>query len=96
MSDAGLDIAKKAAGGQIVRTEVKTNWLIEEMLCSGYYFGGKTSGHLIFRDSASTDNGVVMMLQILSIMKKLKSTLSVLARVGPWLPQLVTNLKVRI
>lgn len=96
MSNAGLDLAIKAAGGQIVRTGVGDKLVIEEMLRSGYNFGGESSGHLIFRDHASTGDGLVAALQILSIMKSRSSPLSVLHQGWTRLPQLVTNLKVRV
>jgi len=96
MSNAGLDIAIKAAGGQIVRTGVGDKLVIEEMLRSNHNFGGEASGHLIFRDYASTGDGLVAALQILSIMKNRGQPLSALRQGWTRLPQLVTNLKVRV
>jgi len=96
MSNAGLDIAIKAAGGQIVRTGVGDKLVIEEMLRSGYNFGGESSGHLIFRDHSSTGDGLVAALQILSIMKNRGQPLSALRQSWTRLPQRVTNLKVRV
>jgi phosphoglucosamine mutase len=69
--------------------------VIDEMLRSGFNFGGEQSGHLIFRDFASTGDGLVAALQILRIMKAKQAPLSQLAKCWTRFPQLVTNVKVR-
>ncbi len=96
MSNAGLDIAIKGAGGRIVRTGVGDKLVIEEMLRSDYNFVGEASGHLIFRDHSSTGDGLVAALQILSIMKSRGLPLSALRQCWSRLPQLVTNHKVQV
>jgi phosphoglucosamine mutase len=65
------------------------------MLRNGFNFGGEQSGHLIFRDYASTGDGLVAALQILRIMKAQGKPLSALAQCWTRFPQLVTNVKVR-
>ena len=45
----------------------------------GYVFGGEQSGHLIFLDHASTGDGLVAALQLLSIMVREQRPLSELA-----------------
>ena len=95
MSNAGLEAAIVAAGGTMLRTAVGDKNVIDEMLRHGYNFGGEQSGHLIFRDYASTGDGLVAALQILRIMKAKDLPLSQLARCWTRFPQLVTNLKVR-
>jgi len=69
--------------------------VIDEMLREGFNFGGEQSGHLIFRDYASTGDGLVAALQILRIMKAKDTPLSQLAKCWTRFPQLVTNVKVR-
>ena len=95
MSNAGLEAAIAAAGGRMLRTAVGDRNVIDEMLRHGYNFGGEQSGHLIFRDYASTGDGLVAALQILRIMKARDLPLSQLARCWTRFPQLVTNLRVR-
>ena len=79
----------------MLRTAVGDKNVIDEMLRNGYNFGGEQSGHLIFRDYASTGDGLVAALQILRIMKAKDLPLSKLARCWTRFPQLVTNVKVR-
>jgi len=95
MSNAGLEAAITAAGGRMIRTAVGDKNVIDEMLRNNFNFGGEQSGHLIFRDFASTGDGLVAALQILRIMKAKDMPLSKLARCWTRFPQLVTNVKVR-
>jgi len=95
MSNAGLEEAITRAGGKMLRTPVGDKHVIDEMLRTGYNFGGEQSGHLIFKDYSSTGDGLVAALQILRIMKSRKLNLSQLAQCWTRFPQLVTNLKVR-
>lgn len=95
MSNAGLDAAIKAAGGNVVRTSVGDKNVIDEMLRNGYNLGGEQSGHLIFRDYSSTGDGLVAALQILRIMKSKQCLLSHLSRCWTRYPQLVTNIRVK-
>jgi phosphoglucosamine mutase len=95
MSNAGLDVAIKQAGGKVVRTPVGDKHVIDEMLRGGYNFGGEQSGHLIFGEHSTTGDGLVAALQILSIMKARDVRLSKLAKSWTRFPQLVTNVVVR-
>jgi phosphoglucosamine mutase len=96
MSNAGLDVAIRAAGGEVVRTAVGDKNVIDCMLTHGYNFGGEQSGHLIFRDHSSTGDGLVAALQILGAMRTRGEPLSKLARCWTRYPQLVTNVPVRV
>jgi len=95
MSNAGLEAAIAQAGGKMLRTPVGDKNVIDEMLRNDFNFGGEQSGHLIFRDFASTGDGLVAALQILRIMKAKGRPLSQLAKCWTRFPQLVTNVKVR-
>ncbi|MGC9943304.1 MAG: phosphoglucosamine mutase [Verrucomicrobiota bacterium] len=95
MSNAGLEVAIKKIGGQLVRTAVGDKNVIDEMLKNGFNLGGEQSGHLIFRDYGTTGDGLVAALQILRILKAKDKPLSKLAKCWTRFPQLVTNVKVR-
>ena len=95
MSNAGVEAALKQAGGHVLRTPVGDRNVIDEMLTNGYNFGGEQSGHLIFRDYATTGDGLVAALQILRIMKEKGQPLSKLANCWTHYPQVVTNVRVR-
>jgi len=95
MSNMGLDIAIRNAGGKIVKTAVGDRYVVEEMMRGGYNFGGEQSGHLIFLDYNTTGDGIQSALQVLAIMRRRGKTLSELAGVMTSLPQVLVNVRVR-
>ena len=80
MSNIGLDHAVRSAGGKVVRTGVGDRYVVEEMRKKGYNFGGEQSGHLIFLEHATTGDGILAALQILTIMIREGKPLSELAK----------------
>jgi len=95
MSNFGLDITFKNAGGKVVRTGVGDRYVIEEMVKGDYNVGGEQSGHLIFRDFATTGDGIISALQVLRIMKDKGRPLSELKKVCTKFPQVVVNVRVK-
>ena len=96
MSNAGLDAAIIAAGGRVLRTDVGDKNVIDEMLRGGFNLGGEQSGHLIFRDSATTGDGLIAAMEVLRIMKQRGEPLSKLKQCWMRYPQLLTNFKVKV
>jgi phosphoglucosamine mutase len=95
MSNMGLDIAMKKAGGKVVKTAVGDRYVVEEMLKNGYNLGGEQSGHMIFLDHNTTGDGILSALQVLAIIQRSGKPLSELAQVMTSLPQVLVNVKVR-
>lgn len=95
MSNMGLDIALRQAGGQVVKTDVGDRYVVEEMRRSGYRFGGEQSGHLVFFDHNTTGDGMISALQVLAILQTSGKPLSELASVMTALPQVLVNVRVR-
>ena len=93
MSNMGLDIAMKRAGGEVVKTAVGDRYVVEEMLKGGYNLGGEQSGHMIFLDHNTTGDGVLSALQVLAIMQRRGKRLSELALVMEPLPQVLVNVR---
>jgi phosphoglucosamine mutase len=94
MSNMGLDIALKKAGGRVVKTAVGDRYVVEEMLKGGYNLGGEQSGHMIFLDHNTTGDGVLSALQVLAVMQRENRRLSELAEVMIPLPQVLFNVRV--
>jgi len=94
MSNMGLDIAIRAAGGKVVKTAVGDRYVVEEMRKHGYNLGGEQSGHMIFLDHNTTGDGMVSALQVLGIMQRSGRKLSELAAVMTSLPQVLLNVRV--
>ena len=64
------------------------------MLLEDYSFGGEQSGHLIFRDFATTGDGQLTAIQLLSMMARRKEKLSELALIMEKFPQVMVNVNV--
>jgi phosphoglucosamine mutase len=94
MSNLGLDIALRRAGGRVVRTQVGDRYVVEEMRRGGYGFGGEQSGHMVFLDHNTTGDGILSALQLLAILKRRGRRLSELAAVMERVPQVLVNVKV--
>jgi phosphoglucosamine mutase len=95
MSNMGLDIAVRRAGGQVVKTAVGDRYVVEEMVRHGYNLGGEQSGHMIFLDHNTTGDGILSALQVLAIMQRTGKTLSELSSVMISLPQVLVNVRVK-
>ncbi|HKC61969.1 MAG TPA: phosphoglucosamine mutase [Myxococcales bacterium] len=95
MSNLGLDQCIGKAGGRLVRTRVGDRYVVEEMRKSGYSFGGEQSGHLIFLEHATTGDGTVAALALLSVMVQSCKPISELAKVMDVYPQAQLSLEVR-
>ena len=75
-------------------TKVGDRYVLEEMLLEDYSFGGEQSGHLIFRDFATTGDGQLTAVQLLSMMARSKKKLSELGSIMEKYPQVMINVKV--
>lgn len=94
MSNMGLDIAMRKAGGKVIKTDVGDRYVVEEMRKGGYNLGGEQSGHMIFLDHNTTGDGTLSALQLIAIMRQTGKRLSELAEVMIPLPQVLVNLRV--
>jgi len=95
MSNLGLELALRDAGGRLVRSAVGDRYVMEQMLEGGYNLGGEQSGHLIFLDHNTTGDGLITALQIVSIMQQDGKPLSALAACMRTYPQVLVNVKVK-
>ena len=77
-----------------MRTQVGDRYVVEEMRRGAYNFGGEQSGLLIFMDHATTGDGVVAALSLLSVMLHEQKPLSELARCISRYPQVLVNVGV--
>jgi phosphoglucosamine mutase len=94
MSNMGLDIAIRKAGGTVVKTAVGDRYVVEEMRKEGYNLGGEQSGHMIFLDHSTTGDGILSALQLLAVMRRDEKPLSELAKLMVALPQVLVNARV--
>jgi phosphoglucosamine mutase len=96
MSNDGLVRAVQGAGGRVIRAPVGDRHIVEAMERSGAMLGGEQSGHIIFRDLASTGDGLLTAIQLVAALRaSTGTTLGQLAARIPRLPQVVINSAVR-
>ena len=93
MSNLGLERALAADGMSLIRTAVGDRYVIEEMLRSNLPLGGEQSGHVIFRDFATTGDGLLTALRILEAAVDANSTLDQLCEGFTVYPQLLVNVR---
>ncbi len=59
MTNLGFRLAMEAAGIDVVETAVGDRYVLEALDAGGYSLGGEQSGHVIFRDLATTGDGLL-------------------------------------
>lgn len=94
LSNLGFVRFCEEQGMRFVATKVGDRFVLEEMLLGGYAFGGEQSGHIIFRDFATTGDGQLTAVQVLSYLKRCGRPLRELAQRIPQYPQYSLNLTV--
>lgn len=94
MSNLGFIKFCEANDIRFVATKVGDRFVLEEMLLEGYGFGGEQSGHIIFKDFATTGDGQLTAIQLLSITKRKGIKLSDLSDTMTKYPQTMINLTV--
>ena len=96
MSNGGLERAMASAGGRVIRTPVGDRSVFEAMERTGAVLGGEQSGHIIFRDLATTGDGMLTAIELTRTLRASSGVcLSDLAAQIPRLPQVVLNSPVR-
>lgn len=93
MSNLGFARAMERLGIQVVRTKVGDRYVLEAMRSGGHPLGGEQSGHLIFADHATTGDGVLTAVKLLSAMVSSGRSLADLATVMHRLPQVLRNVR---
>lgn len=93
MSNLGFFHFAKREQVQAMATKVGDRYVLEEMIRGGYCLGGEQSGHIIFGDHATTGDGQLSAIKLMSIMKAEGKKLSYLGSVMDRYPQVLVNIK---
>ncbi|CAA9211351.1 MAG: Phosphoglucosamine mutase [uncultured Blastococcus sp.] len=94
MSNLGFHHAMRHAGIAVQTTAVGDRYVLEALRERGLSLGGEQSGHLVFLDHATTGDGVLTGLALLSRMRATGASLAELASVVRRLPQTLVNVPV--
>lgn len=96
MSNLGFRLAMERAGITVVETAVGDRYVLEALDAGGYTMGGEQSGHVIFRDRATTGDGLLTGLVLADAVKRSGTTLAEIADAAMTrLPQVLVNVPVR-
>ncbi len=95
MSNLGLEQALKRDGIALVRTPVGDKYVLEEMVRRDAPLGGEQSGHVIFRDYATTGDGLLTALRVLEVLRESGEDLDSLTEDLEIYPQRLVNVRVK-
>jgi len=94
MSNLGLHLAMRKHGVKVKTTAVGDRYVLEELRAGGYALGGEQSGHVVMPAYATTGDGLLTALRLMSRMAGTGRTLADLAGVMQRLPQVLVNVPV--
>jgi len=94
MSNLGFRHGMAAHGITVIDTNVGDRYVLEELDRGGYALGGEQSGHVIFRDVASTGDGLLTGLFLADLLARSGRSLADLAAEAMIrLPQVLINVR---
>jgi phosphoglucosamine mutase len=95
MANIGFHHAMREAGIDVVSSKVGDRYVLEDMMRIGAVVGGEQSGHVIFREHATTGDGLLTAALFLSLAASRGTTIEGLASVMRRYPQVLVNVRVR-
>ena len=94
MSNLGLHIAMREAGISLDTTRVGDRYVLERLREGGFTLGGEQSGHVVLPGHATTGDGLLTALRLMSRVAQTGTSLAELASVVTVLPQVLRNVPV--
>jgi phosphoglucosamine mutase len=94
MSNLGFHHTMRDAGIAVQTTAVGDRYVLEALRANDLSLGGEQSGHLVFLDHATTGDGLLTALSLMSRMAGTGASLSELTSVVRKLPQVLINVPV--
>ena len=94
MSNFGFFKALDEAGVAYEKTKVGDKYVYENMAANGHMIGGEQSGHIIFREYATTGDGMMTSLMIMEALIASGKSIAELASPMEVFPQVLKNVRV--
>jgi phosphoglucosamine mutase len=95
MTNLGFRLAMEKRGIHVVETAVGDRYVLEALEAGGLALGGEQSGHVIFRDLATTGDGLLTAVQTLDVVVRSGRSLADLAAGAMTrLPQVLVSVRV--
>ena len=93
MSNLGFFRYCESVGIDVASTKVGDRYVLEEMLKNDFVIGGEQSGHIIMRQYATTGDGQLSALHLLSMARRLGWKLSRVGALMQRYPQVLANVR---
>ena len=93
MSNLGLERYLATQGLSLERTKVGDRYVLERMKAGGFNVGGEQSGHMILLDHATTGDGSVAALRVLTSLVRSGRPASEILHLFDPVPQLLKNVR---
>jgi phosphoglucosamine mutase len=91
MSNHGFHVAMQEAGIRVIETPVGDKHVSAAMRDGGYVLGGEQSGHIILGEHATTGDGILTSLQLLSAVHRRGTPMSAAAKLMRKYPQILVD-----
>lgn len=95
MTNLGVENYLAKMGIHLERTQVGDRYILEKMKADDIVLGGEPSGHIIFKEHATTGDGLIAALQVLSEICRTGKKLSELVEEIPLYPQVSEAITVK-
>jgi phosphoglucosamine mutase len=93
MSNLGLERYMQSHGLSLARTKVGDRYVVEHMREHGFNVGGEQSGHIVMSDYATTGDGLLAALQVVSEVVRQGKPVSEVCNLFEPLPQVLKNVR---
>ena len=94
MSNLGLHLAMRDAGIEVRTTGVGDRYVLEELRAGAFSLGGEQSGHIVMPAFATTGDGILTGLRLMSRMTQTRMPLAALVAPMKIMPQVLINVAV--
>lgn len=91
MSNQGMEMALKELGIPFERAQVGDRYVHQKLNKNNWILGGESSGHILNLNLASTGDGIISALMVLTVMMERGQSLKELADDMPLYPQVMIN-----
>ena len=93
MSNLGLELALKDMGIPFKRAKVGDRYVVEQLKSTGWKLGGESSGHILHLDYATTGDGIVASLLVLTALLQQQQSLQEYVTGMQRYPQVLINVQ---
>ncbi|WP_237036172.1 phosphoglucosamine mutase [Mediannikoviicoccus vaginalis] len=94
MTNIGLGEFCNTQEINLIKASVGDRYVLEKMLQEGYCIGGEQSGHIIFKEHATTGDGILSSLMLMQVVVESSKKVSELNDLMTTYPQVLVNAKV--